>query len=265
VSDYQRQNPDAKAVSWRYDWFEKWFLDYITGLDWQAITQEKIPIAETGVEKKLAKVQSKLDEINLKLSRFAKLAASTNTPPATIVEEMTLLETEKTKEKAVELELAKELDGLMARRASLTEASTEFKNLIAKGDTASRLRLREEIRRRITRIDVFPNGADASHLKDEPVSAPEMPAFKITFSNEAIRWVFCDSRKPEGDAAAILDSGVPPAEMELELRERAEVRYGTDKKDAAHRNNLVPVFVPKKSKRPNNALGKQSSRRGRTK
>jgi DNA invertase Pin-like site-specific DNA recombinase len=268
VSDYQRQNPDAKAVSWRYEWFEKWFLDYITGLDWQAITKEKIPIAETGVEKRLAKVQSKLDEINLKLSRFAKLAGSTNTPPATIVEEMNKLETEKTAEKAVELEFAKELDGLMARRASLTEASTEFKHLIAKGDIASRLRLREEIRRRIARIDVFPHGADAKHLKGEPVRAPEMPAFKITFANGAIRWLFCNSRKPDGDAAAILDSGVPPAGMELELRERPAVSYGTDENDAAHRNILVPVFVPKKSKkiagprrRPTKAP-KQNNRKG---
>ena len=258
VSDYQRQHPDAKAVSWRYDWFEKWFLDYIICLDWQAITKEKIPIAESGVEKKLAKVQAKLDEINLKLSRFAKLAGSTNTPPATIVEEMNKLETEKTEEKAVELELAKELDGLMARRASLTEASTEFKNLIAKGDMASRLRLREEIRRRITRLDVFPHGANASHLKGEPVSAPDMPAFKITFANEAIRWVFCNARKPEGDAAAILDSGVPPADMELELRERPEVDYGTAQKNAPPRKVSVPVFVPKKSKRTERQMSRPS-------
>ena len=251
VSDYQRQNPDAKAVSWRYDWFEKWFLDYITGLDWQAITKEKIPITETGIETKLAKVQAKLDGINLKLSRFAKLVGSTNTPPATIVEEMTKLEAEKTGEKAVELELAKELDGLMARRASLTEASTEFKNLIAKGDMASRLRLREEIRRRIARIDVFPHGADGSHLKGEPVSAPDLPAFKIIFANGAIRWVFCNSRKPEGDAAAILDSGVPPAGMELETKlcERPETEYGAGEKSGLRRKILVPVFVPKKSKK----------------
>ena len=117
-------------------------------------------------------------------------------------------------------------------------------------------RLREEIRRRIARIDVFPHGADAKHLKDEPVSAPEMPAFKITFANGAIRWVFCNSRKPEGDAAAILDSGVPPADMELELRERPEVDYGTAEKDARRRKVSVPVFVPKNSK--HTALSRQN-------
>ena len=249
VSDYQRQNPDAKAVSWRYDWFEKWFLDYISGLDWQAITREEVPIEQTGIEKNIAAVQTKLEDINVKLRRLKNIANSTDKPPETIVADMNALEAERATEQKVELELAKELDALTARRAALLEASTEFKKIIIKGDEAARSRLREEIRRRINRIDVYPNGADAKHLKDEPVKAPDMPCFKITFSNGAIRWVFCNSRKPEGDAAAILDSGVPPANMELELRERPETNYGDGKKNALRRKILVPVFVAKKSKR----------------
>lgn len=247
VSDYQRQHPDAKAVSWRYDWFEKWFLDYISGLDWQAITQEKIPISEQGVEKKLAAVQSRLDDINLKLARFAKLVATTDDPPVTLVNEMAKLEAEKVAEKETELELAKELDALTMRRASLTEAAVEFKDLIARGDVPSRLRLREEIRRRISRIDVFPNGADDIHLKDEPVKAPGWPVFKITFTNGAIRWVFCASRKPQPDGATVLDSDVPP-DLEIELRERPEVSYETGEPSRPRRNVLVGVYVPRKSK-----------------
>jgi len=249
VSDYQRLNPDAKAVSWRYDWFEKWFLDYISGLDWQAITREEVPIEQTGIEKKLAKIQAKLDDLNIKLARLSKLAKSTDEPPATIIVEMTALEAEKTTEQKAELELAKELDALTARRAALMEASTEFKKLIVKGDETARARLREEIRRRISRIDVFPKGASAEHLKDEPVKALDMPCFKITFSNGAIRWVFCHSRKPDGDAAAILDSGVPPADMELELRERPEINYETGKKSGSPRKITVPVFVPRSKKK----------------
>ena len=248
VSDYQRQHPDTKAVSWRYDWFEKWFLDYISGLDWHTITQEKIPISQQGVEKKLAAVQSRLDAINVKLARFAKLVATTDDPPATLVNEMAKLEAEKVAEKETEVELAKELDALTLRRASLIEAAVELKDLIARGDVPSRLRLREEIRRRISRIDVFPHGADAIHLKDEPVRAPGWPAFKISFTNGAIRWLFCESRKPQPDGAAVLDSALPPG-LELELRERPEVSYETGKPSRPRRNVLVPVYVPRKSKR----------------
>jgi hypothetical protein len=182
------------------------------------------------------------------LARFVKLVATTDQPPESIVSEMAKLEAEKVAEKVAELELARELDALTSRRASLTEASTEFKFLIAKGDMPSRLRLREELRRRIDRIDIFPNGADkAKHFPDEPVrDAPGMPAFKTTFSNGATRWMFCSSRNPEGATAAILD-GPPPAGMELELRERPEISYKVGKKSGPSRNVTVPVFVPTKS------------------
>ncbi len=250
VSDYQRKNPDAKAVSWRYDWFEKWFLDYITGLDWQAITKDQIPIEEIGTQKELAALETKLDQIDIKLTRLANLAKSTDNPPATLVSEMSELERERNAEKEKAIEIAKQLEFITGRRAALTEAASGLKKLIASGDMPSRLRLREEIRRRISRIDLFPNGADKEHLKGEPVRPePDTPSFKITFSNGAIRWIFCSSRKPMADGAVVLDSGKPPMEMELELRERPETPYRADKKSRALGKVLVPVFVPRQTKK----------------
>jgi DNA invertase Pin-like site-specific DNA recombinase len=270
VSDYQRKNPKAKAVSWRYNWFEKYFLDYITGLDWQAITKENIPIEEIGAQKQLEVLQTRIDDLDVKLNRLKRLAHSTDNPPETLVEDMNGFEADKKAYVEKAREALKSLEAIAFRRAALIDASTEFKDLIAKGDPQARLRLREEIRRRINRIDIFPNGADAIHLKDEPVTAPGMPAFKITFSNGAIRWVFCNSRKPENDAAAILDTGVPPADMELILRERPETTYDTanesHKQSAPPRAKvLVPVFVPKNSIRPDHSLRRPSRRRPRKK
>jgi DNA invertase Pin-like site-specific DNA recombinase len=245
VSDYQRLHPDAKAISWRYEWFEKWFLDYVTGLDWRSITQEKSPIAELGLEKKLAAAQKILDDLGLKLGRLAKLAQSTDHPPASILDDMNKLECAMIAEKNKELELAKELEVLVLRRVALTEAATEFKDLIAAGDSPARMRLREEIRRRISRIDVYPNGAEPEHLKGEPVTqAPGMPAFKISFTNGATRWVFCDSKRPVADGAAVL-TGPPPA-TDLELRDQPEVVYGDQK--AKRGKVLVEVFVAAKQK-----------------
>ena len=265
VSDYQRLNPGAKTISWRYDWFEKWFLDYIIGLDWQAITQEKIPESEKGLEKSLAQAQHELEGIAMKLKRLTAFIATTEKPMPTVAAEMSKLEADKISQEAKIRELARELSNLSIRRASLTEAGTEFKDLIAQGDKPARLRLREEIRRRINRIDLFPNGAEAEHLKDEPVSAPGMPAFKITFVNGAIRWVFCDSRKPEQEAAAILDTGVPPAGMEVELRNRPEVVADTRSKPVKRKEVAVPVFVPKTSRRAVKALSSQKPKRKRQK
>ena len=250
VSDYQRKNPKAKAVSWRYDWFEKLFLDYIVGLDWQAITRENVPIEEIGAKKQVAEIQAKVDEIDVKLNRLKKLAHTSDNPPASLLEDMTSFEAAKKGLVEKAREALKTLEAITFRRAAMTEASAEFKNLVANGDEQSRLRLREEIRRRIERIDIFPNGAEKKHLIGEPVTeAPEMPAIKITFTNGAIRWVFCNSRKPDRDAAAILDTGTPPPAMELEIRERPEVIYETDNKSVLGKQVMLPVWVPKKSRR----------------
>jgi hypothetical protein len=54
-----------QAVSWWYEWFEQWFLKYISGLDWQSITLENVPFAEKGVEKKLAQARTTLDDLCL--------------------------------------------------------------------------------------------------------------------------------------------------------------------------------------------------------
>ena len=238
VSDYKRMNPNAKALSWRYDWFETWFLNYITGLDWHSIVSDELPVSEIDAGKALAAVQVRVGGFDLELERLVKFVAKTDKAPETIMAEMQKLEGAKAVAKAKEIELAKELETMIIRRNALTEAATEFKDLVSRGDAQSRLRLREELRRRIARIDVFPNGADDIHLKDEPVKAPGWPAFKISFVNGAQRWVFCESRKPVADGTAILDSGLPPG-TELELRERPDVSRDQTNPGKV----LVPVYA----------------------
>ena len=249
VSDYTRKQPDARAVTWRYDWFEKWFLDYIIQVDWAAISREKIPITEIGFEKKLADVRAKIDQIQTKLDRLTNLAASTNTPPVTLIRNMTELETQLVPQKAKELELAKEYEALVVRRTSLQEAGTEIKDLVAQGDKSARLRLREELRKRISRIDLFPEGADAKHLEDEPVKPEIMtPTFKVTYVNGVYQWFFCNSRKPEPDGAVILNSA-PPSGMQVELQERPEVSYTAGIEADQRGKVLTQRYVPIQTKR----------------
>ena len=267
VSDYQRRNPDTKAVSWRYDWFEKWFLDYLVGLDWSTVRQDKIPEEEIEIEKQLAAVPSRMEAVKTELDRLRKLARKTDNPPETIMQDMTRLEADLKDEQNIALNLERELESIRARRVALAEDSIEMKNLVAQGDMPSRMRLREEIRRRIERVDLYPKGVPAEHLTGEPVTAPDLPAFKIKFINGISRWVFCNSRKPEADGAAIYDTGVPKT-LELELQERPEVVYHIEKKSRKKvskksRKNLgkksrkestpkptrvlVPVYVPRKT------------------
>jgi hypothetical protein len=86
------------------------------------------------------------------LKRLRKLSKSTDHPPQSIMSDMSELEAALVAGKNQELRLAKELVMLTMRRTVLAEEATDFKKLIVQGDVATRLRLREEIRRRITRI-----------------------------------------------------------------------------------------------------------------
>jgi hypothetical protein len=46
VSDYARLSRKPKPISWRYEWFERWFLDHIIKLDWSSVAQEAAPAQE---------------------------------------------------------------------------------------------------------------------------------------------------------------------------------------------------------------------------
>lgn len=100
----------------------------------------------------------------------------------------------------------------------MQESSEKIKSLVRAGDFDSRLRLREEIRHKIDRIDVFAQGVPEALMKDLPLSAPGWPTFKITFANHCERWVFNESRKPTAE----------PALLDANLREEEIPQIGDD-------------------------------------
>ena len=250
VSDYGRMVRKAKAARWRYVWFEKWFLDYMIRLDWTEVANEVPPAAEIALQKQLAEQQEKVEGIDKSLERLVKLASTVDTPPKTLLDQMLKLENER---QAADRELGRlesEVENATVKRNALHETGLQIRDLAAAGDLTTRLRLREEIRRRVSRLDLYPKGIPAKELAEMPVPMrPNQPGFKITFTNGAIRWVYCDRRKPGGDAS-VMDEHLAGNEMpELELRERPEVSYEVAEKSSPRRKLLVPVCLPKKSKR----------------
>lgn len=228
VSDYGRMLRKAKATRWRYVWFEKWFLDYITRLDWTEVANEATPGAEMALQKHLAEQQIKVEGIDKSLERLVKLASTVDAPPKTILDQIWKLENGRQEADRELGGLETEVENAVTRRNALHETGLQIRDLAATGDLPTRLRLREEIRRRITRIDLFPKGIPATKQAAEDFPVPmreDQPAFKIVFTNGAIRWVYCDRRKPGGDAS-IMDENPPAAEMpELQLREQPETYY----------------------------------------
>ena len=208
VSDYGRlaKEDKAKATSWRYDWFEPIFLQYIVGLNWAEVAQEAAPAEEAKTRTRLAAQKGKLDDIERQLKRLADLLSTTEqTAPQTLLNRMAALEKEATTGRDTLISIAKEAATYEAQRAVIMESGEKIKALVKNGDYDSRLRLREEIRRKINRIDVYAKGVPEEIMKEQPISAPDWPAFRIKFTNGIERWVFNESRRPDKDSSAILD------------------------------------------------------------
>ena len=198
VSDYKRMVNGAKATSWRYDWFEAQFLAFITRLDWAAVAQESAPAEDAEVRTRLATAQTKVTGVQQQLRRLTEALATTDqAAPQSVLAMITRLEQQEAQATDELLAVAKEAAVLEARRLALQQSTERIREAVAQGDRAARLRLREEIRRRIQRVDVFAEGVPSERFAAEevPLEAPGWPAFKITFANGATRWVISPSRR----------------------------------------------------------------------
>jgi len=212
VSDYGRMNKGAKAASWRYEWFETWFLDYVLRLDWSTIAKEQAPAEELAAQRKLAAQRAKCEEIQNSIAHLVDLAKKAARPPASLLDELSKLDDQKLEAENTLRQLDREVEGIADRRNALTESADKMRELIKDGDEGSRLRLREDIRRKVRRIDLFPDGVPQTLIGDAPVAAPDMACFRIVFVNSAARFVFCPDKNPAGhaaNAAPLLDTNIP--------------------------------------------------------
>jgi DNA invertase Pin-like site-specific DNA recombinase len=219
VSDYARLGLANKqtATSWRYDWFEALFLDFIVRLDWSAIAQEATPVEEARTRTELAAQQAKIEDYQRQIKRLGDVLATTDqAAPQSILARISKLEKAMSEASDELVTIAKQAAIFEAQRMVMRESGDKIKAFVKAGDHESRLRLREEIRRKIVRIDVFANGVPEKLMADLPFTAPGRPTFKITFANQAFQWVFNDSKKPTanpilleiGDDQEVIDANL---------------------------------------------------------
>jgi len=76
----------VKAASWRYEWFEKWFLDYMIRFDWSTVADEKAPADELAARRKLAIQEAALEEIEQAIARLLELGKSGKAPKSLLAE-----------------------------------------------------------------------------------------------------------------------------------------------------------------------------------
>ena len=209
VSDYARLGTGQRSVSWRYSWLEGWVLDYLVDLDWSALSEEKARTEQNALEVQLTGVREKSAQTQAELIRLLRLAKSSDLPPETLLQEMQQLEKEQKRVFSVVAELEARIEAITAKQASVAAEQDQIEELAQAGDGRSRLRLREAIRQRLRRVDVFPNGISQPQLGDDTVTPLDLPCFRMTFFNEVVRWVHCPTRKSSSTAPTLRNGTVP--------------------------------------------------------
>jgi hypothetical protein len=169
-SDAPRLKKGAPVCRWNYEEFENLFLHYILGIDWTHVVEAKADAATANLDLKINALQKELTELKAIDSRFVE-AIRKGSISAALIEENTKLQAKIEAKK-------KELEDVRKEKASKIQKTLnvkELRELIAKGDFASRVRLRNEIRKMIVRIDLYPNGN-----KKEKIP---FPCFSVMFKD----------------------------------------------------------------------------------
>jgi hypothetical protein len=181
-------------------------------LDWSSLSEEKARTEQSALELQLTGVREKSAQTQAELIRLLRLAKSSDLPPETLLQEMQQLEIEQKRVFSVVAELEARIEAITAKQASVAAERDQIEELAQAaqaGDGRSRLRLREAIRQRVRRIDVFPNGISQPQLGDDTVTPLDLPCFRMIFFNEVVRWVHCPTRKSSSTAPTLRNGTVP--------------------------------------------------------
>jgi hypothetical protein len=200
VSDYARLGKGQGSASWRYAWFEQWFLEALRRLEWSPEAGAKRQ--RNALEAELSQQRQKSQRCEAELSRLMQLAKSSDAPPQTLLTEMRQLE----KEQATALETITALQQRVQTIEQQLDSGENDQQLIRKlagaTDKRTRLRLRCLIRKRVNRIDVFPRGDCRGAFPDASKRARLGPCFRIGFVDGVVSWVCCSCRNPAQAGAA---------------------------------------------------------------
>ena len=193
---------------WAYRAFEESLLANLAHVDWDTLLAE--PSDGSRANARLS-LEANIREIELKLLMAANTILMQADASAQLATEIKSLE-------ACRERLQKELTGLESGSSPSADGQMEpsknrstFIELVRNGDTASRLRLRQELHRLIKRIELWPEPNTATDVRryyellHQAVETAGLkwehgpsgwPCYKITFANGQECWVICEYACP---------------------------------------------------------------------
>ena len=136
------------------------------------------------------------------LAGLVKIARTSDRPPKALLVEMGELEKQQLAAQECRACLEKRMDGIRAQVGSIEEEQGLIAKLAQATDERSRLRLRQLIRKRVARIDLFPRGSCGRTHADAPAQARRKPCFRIRFVDDLVSWVCCSIRNPSKNRAS---------------------------------------------------------------
>lgn len=205
---------------WNYMAFEENLLYHLDRINWTDVIAEPLNGADV---KEKCHLKEDIAKAGDKLKKLLVAVLGDANPPKTLVKEMKTLEAQKANLERRLADLTKGAKNLYEQQKLMEEAKLEIRTLLSAGPGRARERLREEIAALVKRIDLWDsprrcrdmegislaiNDAVAKAGWTFKVNIARWRCYRITFANDAVRWVLCGrTRLQRKGARCPLDPG----------------------------------------------------------
>lgn len=182
-SDAARRTPGSQVISWSYAHFEAAFLKFIGGLGWRRVTGQTKNSFISAKQAEQTMLEGKIEELEERIDKLADAISTTDDAPAALIKKIATIEAEKTALDTQLAEVRKAIQKLEREEQRLHQNQEKLQHLIAANlgsiNYDVRVRLREEIQRKIKKIMIRP----------EKTGNGKRPSFMVIFINGTSTWV----------------------------------------------------------------------------
>ena len=192
-SDRHRIEPQSEVPMWNYSAFEAVFLRVLRELDWRRLRDQERPAQEVKLEQEVAALETQIRKLTATIDRIMKaIADEDGETPIAPMAAITRLEAEKNRKEMIAIGKRKELRAEQQSKINIAVNLDTFKALagiaIDPHNVALRLQLREEIRRKVQRVELYPSAWPLALQRANPWLNPSY--LFILFANGGARVVF---------------------------------------------------------------------------
>lgn len=192
-SDRHRIEPQSDVPSWNYSAFEALFLRVLRELDWRRLRDQERPAQEVRLEQEVAELETQIRKLTATIDRIVTaIADEAGETPIAPMAAIARLEAEKNRKEMIAMPKRKELRAEQQSKINIAANLDTFKALAGMAtdpqNVELRLQLREEIRRKVRRIELYASEWSVALQRAKPWANPSY--LFIEFTHGGARVVF---------------------------------------------------------------------------